>query len=49
MDTQKLKDSVNTLQKDLGKSLLSTDIWGADGLSFASYNSKPVTTALLKN
>ena len=48
MNTQKLKDCVETLQKDLGKHLLSTDIWGSDGLSFASYNSKPATVALFE-
>ncbi len=46
MNTQKLKNCVETLQKDLGEHLLSTDIWGSDGLSFASYNSKPATAAL---
>ena len=48
MNAPKIKNCVEVLQKDLGESLLSTDIWGSDGLSFATHNPKPATTALFE-
>lgn len=48
MDIKKLKALIKELQNDLGKALLSTDIWGvADGQSIAGYKSNPIAAALM--
>jgi hypothetical protein len=48
MDIKKLKEIIKELQKDLGKALLSTDIWGvADGQSIAGHRSNPTAAALM--
>ena len=48
MDIKKLNEIIKELQQDLGKGLLSTDIWGvADGQSIAGYESNPTAAALM--
>ena len=48
MDIKKLNELIKELHKDLGKALLSTDIWGiADGQSIAGYKSNPAAAALM--
>lgn len=48
MNTKNLQICIEDLKTDLGEALLSTDIWGADGLSFAAHNSQPATAALFE-
>lgn len=41
MDIQKLNDTINNIERELGNALLSTDIWNIeDGKPIAGYNSK---------
>ena len=48
MDIKKLNKVIEEVQGDLGKALLSTDIWAAaDGQSIAGYNSNPTAAALM--
>jgi hypothetical protein len=48
MDIKKLNEIIKELQKDIGKGLLSTDIWGVvDGQSIAGYKSNPTAAALM--
>ena len=46
MNTKKLEIAMNTFRDKLGMGLVGCDIWGADGLSLAGYNSNPAAVAL---
>jgi hypothetical protein len=50
MDIQKLRETVDYLKDQLGKGLLSTDLWATDdGQSLVGYNPQPKAAALFNH
>lgn len=47
MDIKKMNAAINSVERELGNALLSTDVWNIeDGESIAGYNSQPMACAL---
>lgn len=47
MDIKKMNSAINSVERELGNALLSTDVWNIeDGESIAGYNSQPMACAL---
>jgi len=47
LDIQKMNAVIGNVERELGNSLISTDVWKiTDGESIAGYNSQPMACAL---
>ena len=46
MNTAKLSEAMEQLEADLGPGLVSSDIWGPDGLSIVGHDPRPQAVAL---